>query len=216
MVQNIGAYGTEVKDLVLMVEAVEIETGACVVFGRADCQYGYRQSRFKQDWKNKYLITRVLYLMQTQFVPQTEYGNVRQALTQRGIDTPTAQQLRQLIIDIRRDKLPDTENLGNAGSFFMNPVVERDLFLQLAEKYPDMPHYTVDDDHEKIPAGWLIDQSGWKGKTLGRAGVYERQALVLVNRGGATGQEILQLCQAICHDVHQQFGINLHPEVNIV
>ncbi len=216
VVQNIGAYGVEVKDLMLMIEAVEIESGEVVVFGRADCQYGYRQSRFKQDWKNKYLITRVLFLMERQFTPQLDYGNVRQALEQKGITEPSAAEMRQVVIDIRREKLPDPDVCGNAGSFFMNPVVERSVYEKLAAQYPEMPHYTVDEEHEKIPAGWMIDQCGWKGKTLGRAGVYDKQALVLVNLGGASGADILQLCQTICKDVYNRFGIELHPEVNIV
>ncbi len=216
VVQNIGAYGVEVKDLMLMIEAVEIESGEVVVFGRADCQYGYRQSRFKQDWKNKYLITRVLFLMERQFTPQLDYGNVRQALEQKGITEPSAAEMRQVVIDIRRGKLPDPDVCGNAGSFFMNPVVERSVYEKLAAQYPEMPHYTVDEEHEKIPAGWMIDQCGWKGKTLGRAGVYDKQALVLVNLGGASGADILQLCQTICKDVYNRFGIELHPEVNIV
>ena len=216
VVQNIGAYGTEVKDLVLMIEAVEIETGEQVVFGRADCHYGYRQSRFKQEWKNKYLVTRVLYLMQRQFTPVTEYGHVAEALAQRGLTAPDARQMRQLITDIRREKLPDPQQTGNAGSFFMNPVVGRDTYERMAQQYPGMPHFTVDEQHEKIPAAWLIEQCGWKGRTLGKAGVHQRQPLVLVNCGGATGQDILALCQAVSHDVQQRFGITLQPEVNIV
>ncbi len=216
VVQNIGAYGVEVKDLVVMIEAVEIETGEEVIFGLVDCQYGYRQSRFKQEWKDKYLITRVIYLFNKQFDPVLDYGNVRQELERRGITEPTAAELRQTIIDIRREKLPDPEVVGNAGSFFMNPVVEREVYDRLAEQYPGMPHYDVDEEHVKIPAGWMIDQCGWKGKSLGKAGVHDRQALVLVNRGGATGQDVIALCQAVCADVEQKFGIALHPEVNIV
>ena len=124
--------------------------------------------------------------------------------------------LRQVIIDIRRAKLPDPEVTGNAGSFFMNPVVSRQHYEALAARYPGMPHYTVDADHEKVPAGWLIDQCGWKGRSLGRAGVHDRQALVLVNRGGATGSEVVTLCRAIQRDVHGRFGIDIHPEVNII
>ena len=129
---------------------------------------------------------------------------------------PTAQQLRQVIIDIRREKLPDPAVMGNAGSFFMNPVVTRDKFEQLLAQYPQMPHYHVDNDHEKIPAGWMIDQCGWKGRSLGRAGVHDKQALVLVNLGGATGAEIVTLCTTIQQDVKQKFGIDIHPEVNII
>ena len=121
-----------------------------------------------------------------------------------------------MIIDIRNAKLPDPQVMGNAGSFFMNPVVGRQQFEQLLAQYPDMPHYHVDDDHEKIPAGWMIEQCGWKGRSLGRAAVHDKQALVLVNLGGATGQEVVTLCNTICKDVRQKFGIDIHPEVNIV
>ena len=216
-VQNIGAYGAEVKDLIESVEAVEIGTGRLCVFTRKECQYGYRDSRFKHEWKNKYLITHVVYRLSSDESRQsTEYGNIRSELNRRGIQTPTAAQLRQVVIDIRNAKLPDPKVTGNAGSFFMNPVVERQKFEQLQAEYPDMPHYYIDADHEKIPAGWMIDQCGWKGRSLGRAGVHDKQALVLVNRGGATGQEIVDLCNTIRADVKAKFGIDIHPEVNII
>ena len=130
--------------------------------------------------------------------------------------SPTPQQLRDVIIKIRREKLPDPEVEGNAGSFFMNPVVSREKYDELAAQYPNMPHYDVDADSVKIPAGWMIGQCGWKGRTVGRAGVHSRQALVLVNRGGATGSEVVSLCNDICNDVKQRFGIEIHPEVNII
>jgi UDP-N-acetylmuramate dehydrogenase len=133
-----------------------------------------------------------------------------------GIGEPTALQLRQTIIDIRNAKLPDPKVTGNAGSFFMNPIVGRKQYEELAAEYENMPHYEVDADRVKIPAGWMIDQCGWKGRSLGRAGVHDKQALVLVNRGGATGGEIVQLCEAIQRDVKEKFGIEIHPEVNIV
>jgi len=215
-VQNIGAYGAEVSHIINKVEAVRIADGALVSFTAADCCYGYRQSRFKHDWARRYLITHVTYRLQTIFTPCLDYGNIRTELEQRGIATPTAHQLRQVIIAIRQAKLPDVKVEGNAGSFFMNPVVERDVYESLASRYPDMPHYYVDATHEKIPAGWLIDRCGWKGRTLGRAGVHDRQALVLVNRGGATGADIVALCEAIRRDVHQTFGITINPEVNII
>jgi UDP-N-acetylmuramate dehydrogenase len=215
-VQNIGAYGVEAKDAIRQVQAVEIATGQPCVFSPDDCRYGYRDSRFKHEWKNRYLITAVVYELQKTFVPRLQYGNISSELQRRGIAEPTAQQLRDLIIDIRRRKLPDPAETGNAGSFFMNPVVSRAKYEQLAAEYPDMPHYTVDDAHEKIPAGWMIEQCGWKGRALGRAGVYERQALVLVNLGGATGGEVVSLCEAIRRDVSQRFGITINPEVNIV
>lgn len=216
-VQNIGAYGAEVKDLIETVEAVEIGTGRLCVFTREECQYGYRDSRFKHEWKNKYLITHVVYRLSSDESRQsTEYGNIRSELNRRGIQTPTAAQLRQVVIDIRNAKLPDPKVTGNAGSFFMNPVVERQKFEQLLAAYPNMPHYYIDADHEKIPAGWMIDLCGWKGRSLGRAGVHDKQALVLVNRGGATGQEIVDLCNTIRADVKAKFGIDIHPEVNII
>ena len=216
-VQNIGAYGAEVKDLIASVEAVEIGTGKLCVFSREECQYGYRDSRFKHEWKNKYLITHVVYQLSTDESHQsTEYGNIRSELDRRGIQMPTAAQLRQVVIDIRNAKLPDPKVTGNAGSFFMNPVVERSKYEELQAQYPDMPHYYIDADHEKIPAGWMIDQCGWKGRSSGRAGVHDKQALVLVNRGGATGQEIVDLCETIRKDVRERFGIDIHPEVNII
>lgn len=215
-VQNIGAYGAEVKDLIAKVEAVEIDSGKTVSFSNADCEYGYRQSRFKHEWKDRYLITQVTYRLSHTFTPRLDYGNIRAELERKGIAQPTAQQLRQAIIDIRNAKLPDPKVEGNAGSFFMNPVVGREKYEQLAAEYPGMPHYTIDAEHEKIPAGWMIDRCGWKGRSLGRAGVHDKQALVLVNRGGATGNEIVRLMQAIQQDVKEKFGINIHPEVNVI
>ena len=215
-VQNIGAYGAEAKDFIRRVWTVEIATGNVGVWNNEDCAYGYRQSRFKQEWKNRFLITRVEYEFSTEFRPRLDYGNIRSELERRGIAQPTAQQLRQVIIDIRNAKLPDPKQTGNAGSFFMNPVVPSSQYEQLAAQYPDMPHYSIDAEHEKIPAGWMIEQCGWKGKSLGRAGVHDRQALVLVNLGGATGSDIVALCQAIQRDVKQQFNIDIHPEVNVI
>ena len=215
-VQNIGAYGAEAKDFIRRVWTVEIATGNVGVWNNEDCAYGYRQSRFKQEWKNRFLITRVEYEFSTEFRPRLDYGNIRSELERRGIAQPTAQQLRQVIIDIRNAKLPDPKQTGNAGSFFMNPVVPSSQYEQLAAQYPDMPHYSIDAEHEKIPAGWMIERCGWKGKSLGHAGVHDRQALVLVNLGGATGSEIVALCQAIQRDVKQQFNIDIHPEVNVI
>ncbi|MBQ3745589.1 MAG: UDP-N-acetylmuramate dehydrogenase [Prevotella sp.] len=215
-VQNIGAYGLEAKDLIVSVEAVEIATGQVVTISGKDCGYGYRQSKFKQEWKNRYLITHVTYQLSTSFQPHLDYGNIRQELEKKGITEPTAQQVRDIIIDIRNAKLPDPKVMGNAGSFFMNPIVPKDKYETLAAQYPTMPHYEVDGSYEKIPAGWMIEQCGWKGKSLGRAGVHDKQALVLVNRGGATGAEIVALCDAIRKDVKTKFGIDIHPEVNII
>ena len=215
-VQNIGAYGAEAKDLIVEVEAVEIASGSVVTIQGEDCGYGYRQSKFKHEWKNKYLITHVTYQLSTTFVPHLDYGNIRAELERKGIENPTAQQVRDTIIEIREAKLPDPKVTGNAGSFFMNPIVSREKYEQLTEQYEGMPHYEVDADHIKIPAGWMIDRCGWKDKSLGRAGVHDKQALVLVNRGGATGAEIVTLCETIQADVKAKFGIDIYPEVNII
>ena len=214
-VQNIGAYGAEAKDLIECVEAVEIETGQICRFTNTECAYSYRQSKFKHAWKNRFLITAVTYKLSKTYNPKLDYGNIRVALAAKGIDNPTAIQLRETIIDIRNAKLPDPKVLGNAGSFFMNPVVSTHKYNQLAQQYVGMPHYTIDSEYEKIPAGWLIEQCGWKGKALGKAAVHNKQALVLVNCGGATGSEVVQLYKTIQHDVKQKFDIEIKPEVNI-
>ena len=214
-VQNIGAYGAEAKDLIECVEAVEIETGQICRFTNTECAYSYRQSKFKHAWKNRFLITAVTYKLSKRYNPKLDYGNIRVALAAKGIDNPTAMQLRETIIDIRNAKLPDPKVLGNAGSFFMNPVVSTHKYNQLAQQYVGMPHYTIDSEYEKIPAGWLIEQCGWKGKALGKAAVHNKQALVLVNCGGATGSEVVQLYKTIQHDVKQKFDIEIKPEVNI-
>ena len=216
-VQNIGAYGAEACQFIHDIRAIDIQTGQCVIIPQQDCQYGYRDSLFKHEWKNRFLITHVSYKLNRYYKPNLEYGNLRAELERQGIDSiPSPQQLRQVIIDIRRSKLPDPAEQGNAGSFFMNPVVSRAKFEELIAAYPQIPHYYIKEDSEKIPAAWLIDQCGWKGRTLGRAGVHHKQPLVLVNLGGATGQDIVKLCQAIQDDVQHRFGILLKPEVNII
>lgn len=231
-VQNIGAYGVEAKDFITSLHALDIETGEIVEITNAECEYGYRQSRFKKDWKNRFIITDVTYQLSTTFTPHLDYGNIRKVLEEKGISCDikdgqlTAQLLRDTIIDIRNAKLPDYEVEGNAGSFFMNPIVSKEKFDELIAKYPNMPYYPittpasslgmVGEGAVKLPAGWLIDQCGWKGKTLGRAGVHDKQALVLVNKGGATGEEVVALCRQVQKDVLDRFGVEIHPEVNIV
>ena len=214
-VQNIGAYGAEAKDLIEKVEAVEISTGKNCEMSNAECEYGYRQSKFKHEWRDRFMITYVTYRLKKRYSPKLDYGNIRSELEKQGIGIPTAAQLRECIIRIRNAKLPDPKVEGNAGSFFMNPVVAKEKYEELAALYPNMPHYMVDEQHEKIPAGWMIDQCGWKGKSLGRAGVHDKQALVLVNRGGATGDEIVRLCETIRQQVKERFGVEINPEVNI-
>ena len=215
-VQNIGAYGAEAKDIIHKVEAVEIATGKEVEFSNADCCYAYRHSRFKADWRGRFVVTYVTYRLSSDFIPHIDYGNIRQELEREGIKSPSAKELRRAIIRIREAKLPNPKVEGNAGSFFMNPVVDKSKYEELAAKYPDMPHYTIDSLHEKIPAGWMIERCGWKGKTIERAGVHDKQALVLVNRGSATGVEIVELCNTIRKDVFDKFGIVINPEVNII
>ena len=231
-VQNIGAYGVEAKDFIVSLHALDIETGEIVGITNAECEYGYRQSRFKKDWKNRFVITDVTYQLSTTFTPHLDYGNIRKVLEEKGISCNvedgqlSAQLLRDTIIDIRNAKLPDYEVEGNAGSFFMNPIVSKEKFEELIAKYPNMPYYPVSvpapslgragEGVVKLPAGWLIDQCGWKGKTLGRAGVHDKQALVLVNKGGATGEEVVALCRQVQKDVLERFGVEIHPEVNIV
>lgn len=214
-VQNIGAYGVEAKDIIDKVEAVDMATGRLVEFANADCEYAYRHSRFKDEGRGQFAITHVTYRLSATFAPKLDYGNLRAALESGGVAAPTARQLREAIVGIRRAKLPDPAELGNAGSFFMNPVVGRARYEALAARHAAMPHYDMGPDAVKIPAGWLIEQAGWKGKALGRAGVYERQALVLVNLGGAEGADVVRLCEAIRRDVRERFGIDIQPEVNI-
>lgn len=215
-VQNIGAYGAEAKDIILKVEAVDLQTGKMCEFTNEECEYAYRKSKFKGEWRNRFVITYVTYKLSEVFCPCLDYGNIRAELEKRNIKVPTAEQLRNVIIDIRNEKLPDPMVEGNAGSFFMNPVVPKAKYEELVARFGNVPHYSVDDNNEKIPAGWMIDQCGWKGKSLGKAGVHSRQALVLVNRGGAEGKDIVALCDAIKRDVKDKFGIDIVPEVNII
>ena len=212
-VQNIGAYGVEAKDVIALVEAVELQNGQKRVFGTLECDYAYRQSIFKKQLKGKYAITFVTYRLQKTPQLKLEYGNIKAVLGEK--KDLTIADVRQAIIDIRNAKLPDPKVQGNAGSFFMNPVVSREKFLSLQKDYPQMPFYEVEGG-VKIPAGWMIDQCGWKGKSLDRAGVHDKQALVLVNLGGATSNEIITLCETICKDVYEKFGIEIHPEVNLI
>ena len=212
-VQNIGAYGVEAKDVIALVEAVELQNGQKRVFGTLECDYAYRQSIFKKQLKGKYAITYVTYRLQKKPQLKLEYGNIKAVLGEK--KDLTIADVRQAIIDIRNAKLPDPKVQGNAGSFFMNPVVSREKFLSIQKDYPNMPFYEVEGG-VKIPAGWMIDQCGWKGKSLGRAGVHDKQALVLVNLGGATSDEIITLCETVCKDVYEKFGVEIHPEVNLI
>lgn len=214
-VQNIGAYGAEAKDLIDTVETVEIATAKVKVFRNEECGYAYRESVFKKDLKGKFVVTHVTYKLSKHPVFNLEYGNIRTRLEKTGKEV-SLRLVRDVIIEVRKEKLPDPTVQGNAGSFFMNPVIAKEQYQELLVKYPDMPHYVVDENRVKVPAGWLIERSGWKGKALGRAAVHDKQALVLVNLGGASGREVMDLARAVVDTVRDLFGIELHPEVNFI
>lgn len=211
-VQNIGAYGTEVKDVIEEVETVSLTTGELRTFSNNDCMYAYRQSVFKRELKGQYAVVYVRIRLSKVFNPNTAYGNIRQAMEGREL---SAGNVRQAIIDIRNAKLPDPKVTGNAGSFFVNPVVTAGKFRELQDRYPSMPYYEVADGY-KIPAGWLIEQTGWKGRSMGRAAVHDKQALVIVNLGGADASEIVRLSDAVRADVMDKFGVEIKPEVNFI
>ena len=212
-VQNIGAYGAEAKDIISKVETISLE-GEKTIFDVKDCQYAYRDSVFKREEMKCYFVTRVCFRLSKVEHYNTGYGAIQQELTKHG--EMNLQTLRQVIIAIRQSKLPNPKVLGNAGSFFKNPVVSAAKYEELANIYPQMPHYMLNDREVKIPAGWLIEQTGWKGKSLGKAAVHDKQALVLVNTGGATGQDIVALSDAVRADVREMFDIDIYPEVNFI
>ena len=210
-VQNIGAYGVEAKDLITQVDTMEIATAKEQSFSNADCTYSYRQSIFKSELKNKFIVTYVTYKLSKHPVYNLEYGNIKAELEKYPeISLAT---IREAIIAIRNSKLPDPKVEGNAGSFFMNPIIPRSQFLELQKQFPEIPHYEIDQDRVKVPAGWMIDKCGWKGKIVGHVGVHSKQALVLVNKGNATGDEIINLSSEIQASVKKLFNIEIHPEV---
>jgi UDP-N-acetylmuramate dehydrogenase len=211
-IQNIGAYGLEIAERFDHLEAVDLETGETVTFDQAACQFGYRDSIFKRKAAGRYLITAVTFRLPKRWQPVTRYADLARELERRKILSPTAQQIAQAVIAIRSRKLPDPAQIGNVGSFFKNPLVQPATFASLANRYPDLPHYPQPDGTVKLAAGWLIEHCGWKGRSLGPVGVYERQALVLVNRGGANGADVLRLGRAIQASVQAEFGIHLEPE----
>ncbi|MFA6870761.1 MAG: UDP-N-acetylmuramate dehydrogenase [Bacteroidaceae bacterium] len=213
-VQNIGAYGVEAKDVIHQVTTLDLATLEPRVFSNEECKFAYRQSIFKGKDKGKYIVTSVDFCLQKNPVFQLSYGNISKELA--AYKTLSLAIIRQVIVAIRKSKLPEPKEEGNAGSFFMNPVVSKAKFHLLHQEYPEMPYYEVDAERVKIPAGWLIDQCGWKGKTIGRVGVHSKQALVLVNKGGATGKEVVHLSKEICKSVAERFAITISPEVNFI
>lgn len=215
--QNIGAYGVEIKDVFHELEALDIESGEIVTFSGQDCHFGYRESVFKNELKGKFIILNVTFsLTRSKHNLVTNYGAIRSELEERGIENPGIEDISNVVIAIRQSKLPDPSELGNSGSFFKNPVIPKEQLENLQENHPDIPFYPVDPSSVKVPAGWLVEQADFKGKRFGDAGVHAKQALVLVNHGEATGKEILDLSKRIQAEVLKLYGIELHTEVNIV
>lgn len=212
-VQNIGAYGVEVKDLITAVETVNVQ-GYGRVYSVEECEYAYRSSIFKRPENKSVFVTYVRFRLSKEERYTLDYGTICQELAK--YPAPTLPIVRKVIIEIRESKLPDPKVMGNAGSFFMNPIVAKEKLEALQRDYPRIPYYELPDGRVKIPAGWMIDQCGWKGKSLGPAAVHDKQALVLVNRGGAKGSDIVALSDAVRASVRDKFGIDIHPEVNVI
>lgn len=212
-VQNIGAYGVEVKDIIQCIETVDVKGEDCI-FTNPQCQYGYRQSIFKHPDMKRYFVTYVTFRLKKKACFHLDYGSIRTELEKYASLNLT--NVRQAIISIRSNKLPDPQIMGNAGSFFMNPVISRKKFEQIQKSYPHIPFYEIDAFNIKVPAGWMIEQCGWKGKSLGPVGVYDKQALILVNKGGAMGKDVVALSNAIRQSVLTKFNIDIQPEVNFI
>lgn len=215
-IQNIGAYGVELKDHFEKLDAIEIESGKSKSFNLDECCFGYRNSIFKSSQKGKYIITHVYFKLSKKPEFKTSYGAIKDTLQDMKVQEISAEAISKAVIRIRQSKLPDPEIIGNAGSFFKNPEIPEEQFLKLKESNPDIPSYPVTPGIVKVPAGWLNEQCGWKGKRYGNAGVHKDQALVLVNYGNASGKEIQELSQKIQASVLEKFGIKLETEVNII
>jgi UDP-N-acetylmuramate dehydrogenase len=215
-VQNIGAYGLELQDRFHSLDAVDLVTGRSVTINASMCKFGYRDSEFKHSLAGRTLITRVRFLLPKPWKPVLGYLELERKVAETGIENPSARQIADWIIAIRRAKLPDPAQIGNAGSFFKNPVVTPEQCRDIIGRDPEIVHYPMPDGSVKLAAGWMIDACGWKGKSVGQAGVYEKQALVLVNRGGAIGSEVMTLARAIQESVYGRFGIRLEPEPVVV
>jgi len=216
-IQNIGAYGVEVKDTICEVEALEITSNQLRTFTNKECGFGYRNSVFKNELKGKYIITSVTFTLTSEnHKINTNYGVIENELNAKGISTPSIKDISDAIIKIRKSKLPDPAEIGNCGSFFKNPVIDIELFKTLQKKYPNIPNYPISATQVKVPAGWLIEQAGFKGKRFGDAGIHKNQALVLVNYNNATGKEIHILAKKIQQTIHDVFSIQLEIEVNII
>jgi len=216
-IQNIGAYGVEIKNIITSVEAIEIDTGKIRMFSNSECNFGYRDSIFKQTEKDKHLISSItLTLTKRNHRFNTSYGAIEETLKQQDQSHPTVKSISDAVVQIRRSKLPDPQVIGNAGSFFKNPTIESTLYESIKKDYPSFPSFPSGDGLVKIPAAWLIEQCGWKGKTFDHIGVHKNQALVLVNYGGGDGKKLWQLALDIQASVQQKFNITLQPEVNVI
>ena len=216
-IQNIGAYGTEIKDTFVSCEALELATLQMKMFYNAECKFGYRESIFKNEVKDQYIITSVtLRLTKRNHKINTSYGDITAELAKNNVEIPTLKDVSNAVIAIRQSKLPDPKVLGNSGSFFKNPIVPKAEFDAIHQKFPEMKYFPVSDSEVKVPAGWLIEQAGFKGKRFGDAGIHKNQALVLVNYGNATGQEILAVAKDVQDTVFRMFGIRIEAEVNII
>lgn len=210
-VQNIGAYGSEAKDSIVSVEALDMETLELKTFSKSECQFGYRDSIFKKELKNKFIVCYVTYRLSNIFIPNLKYGDLNERMERAG--GPSLRNVRNAVLEIRGSKLPDPLVLGNAGSFFMNPEISVQQFESVKSVHPEIPNWPLGNGLVKVSAAWCIDQAGWKGKSLGNAAVHDKQALVLVNPGKATASDILRLSDSIIQDVQTKFGIALKPEV---
>ena len=215
-IQNIGAYGVEIKDTMHSLTALNLTTLETEIFLNTDCQFGYRESVFKQDLKGQYIITSVTFKLKKEpHTLHTSYGAIQEQLQEMMVSNPTIKEVSKAVIAIRQSKLPDPKEIGNSGSFFKNPVIDKSLYQSLLKKNPTIPHYPVNDFQVKVPAGWLIEQAGLKGFRKGDAGVHTKQALVLVNYGNATGQELIDMATHVQKSVFDKFKITIAPEVNI-
>lgn len=215
-IQNIGAYGVELKDIFYSLDAIYFENSETYVFSKEECQFGYRDSFFKHEGKGKFFITYVSFRLSKKPKVNINYGDIKQVLKANQIDKPTIKDVSDAVIQIRQAKLPNPAEIGNSGSFFKNPEIQQVDFERLIDRFPDMPHYPLGNGLVKIPAGWLIEKAGWKGKRFGDAGCHAKQALVLVNYGNAAGIEILALSRAIQQDIDEIFQIKLQAEVNVI
>lgn len=216
-IQNIGAYGVEIKDTLFSLKALNLSTLEIETFTSEECCFGYRDSIFKNEFKNKYIITSVTFkLKKAPHFLQTSYGAIQQELDVMHVDVPTIKDVSNAVINIRRSKLPDPKEIGNSGSFFKNPIISKELYGRLLEKHPEIPHYVISETSVKIPAGWLIEHSGLKGFRKGDAGVHSKQALVLVNYGSATGRDLIDMAAFVQTTVFHKFDIHISPEVNII